>query len=110
MKPVLESTPEDEFDEGVSEISPLEYVDYGVMEDGDLAKQYGYHVTDFSRQIARQLKGSFVIFSKSSFYNRTTGTYDGRHDKMSADGFRTYIEKVYNKYKKSANDVYLIDF
>ena len=37
MKPVLKSTPEDEFDEGVSEISPLEYVDYGVMEDGDLA-------------------------------------------------------------------------
>lgn len=110
MKPVLKSTPEDEFYEGVSEISPLEYVDYGVMEDGDLAKQYGYHVTDFSRQIARQLKGSFVIFSKSSFYNRTTGTYDGRHEKMSGKEFRTYIEKVYNKYKKSADDVYLIDF
>lgn len=110
MKPVLNSTPEDEFDEGVSEISPLEYVDYGVMEDGDLAKQYGYHVTDFSRQIARQLKGSFVIFSKSSFYNRTTGTYDGRHDKMSASDFRTFIEKVYHKYKKAADDVHLSDF
>ena len=110
MKPVLKSTPEDEFDEGFSEISPLEYVDYGVMEDGDLAKQYGYHVTDFSRQIARQLKGSFVIFSKNSLYNRTTGTYDGRHEKMSGNDFRTYIEKVYEKYKKAHDNFYISDF
>ena len=110
MKPVLKSTPENEYDEGVSEISPLEYVDYGVMEDGDLAKQNGYNVTDYSRQVTRQLKGSFVIFSKNSFYNRTTGTYDGRHEKMSGNDFRTYIEKVYEKYKKAPDNVYISDF
>ena len=110
MKPVLKSTPESEYDEGVSEISPLEYVDYGVMEDGDLAKQNGYNVTDYSRQVVRQLKGSFVIFSKNSFYNRTTGTYDGRHEKMSGDDFRLYIEKVYKKYKKAPDNVYISDF
>ena len=110
MKPVLKSTPENEYDEGVSEISPLEYVDYGVMEDGDLAKQNGYNVTDYSRQVTRQLKGCFVIFSKNSFYNRTTGTYDGRHEKMSGNDFRTYIEKVYEKYKKAPDNVYISDF
>ena len=106
----LKSTPEDEFDEGVSEISPLEYVDYGVMEDGDLAKQNGYNVTDYSRQVTRQLKGCFVIFSKNSLYNRTTGTYDGRHEKMSGNDFRTYIEKVYEKYKKAHDNFYISDF
>ena len=110
LEPVLESTPKDDYDEGVSEMSPLEYEDYGVMEDGDLAKQNGYKVTDYSRQVTRQLKGSYVIFSKNSLYNRTTGTYDGRHDKMSAETFRTYIEKAYNKYKKAEDNVFLNDF
>ena len=91
-------------------MSPLEYEDYGVMEDGDLAKQNGYNVTDYSRQVTRQLKGSYVIFSKNSLYNRTTGTYDGRHDKMSAEIFRAYIEKAYNKYKKAEDNVFLNDF
>lgn len=76
----------------------------------DLAKQNGYNVTDYSRQVVRQLKGSFVIFSKNSFYNRTTGTYDGRHEKMSGDDFRLYIEKVYEKYKKAPDNVYINDF
>lgn len=80
------------------------------MEDGDLAKQNGYKVTDYSRQVTRQLKGSYVIFSKNSLYNRTTGTYDGRHDKMSAETFRAYIEKAYNKYKKAEDNVFLNDF
>ena len=51
-----------------------------------------------------------MIFSKNSFYNRTTGTYDGRHDKMSGDDFRLYIEKVYEKYKKAPDNVYISDF
>lgn len=110
LEPALKSTPKDSYDEGVSEMSPLEYEDYGVMEDGDLAKQDGYNVTDYSRQVTRQLKGSYVIFSKNSLYNRTTGTYDGRHDKMSTETFRAYIEKAYNKYKKAEDNVFLNDF
>ena len=110
LEPALKSTPKDSYDEGVSEMSPLEYEDYGVMEDGDLAKQKGYNVTDYSRQVTRQLKGSYVIFSKNSLYNRTTGTYDGRHDKMSTETFRAYIEKAYNKYKKAEDNAFLNDF
>ena len=67
-------------------------------------------LTDYSRQVTRQLKGCFVIFSKNSFYNRTTGTYDGRHEKMSGKEFRIYIEKVYEKYKKAHDNFYISDF
>lgn len=45
-----------------------------------------------SRSVSRYFRGSFVIFGKESIYNHTSGTYDARHDKVSADQFRSYIE------------------
>lgn len=46
-----------------------------------------------ARSISRFFSGSFVIFQKTSIYNQVPGTYDGRHDKMSADQFRGYIAR-----------------
>ena len=39
------------------------------------------------------LSGSIVIFSKSSTYNADSTTYDGRHNKMNSEKFRSYIQK-----------------
>ena len=41
----------------------------------------------------RYFNGSFVIFSKGSYYNADPGAYNARHNKMSSDNFREYINK-----------------
>ncbi|MBQ4522046.1 MAG: protein kinase [Lachnospiraceae bacterium] len=57
---------------------------YGYYDDGTpLPANY--------RIVYRYLKGSFVIFAKSSIYNDISGTYDARHSKMTAEQFRDYI-------------------
>ncbi|MGP0689574.1 protein kinase domain-containing protein [Priestia aryabhattai] len=46
-----------------------------------------------SRTVARFFKGGdFVIFQKTSIYNKISGTYDGRHARMNTDQFRGYIQ------------------
>lgn len=77
--------------ESLSELYPGGYYPYNVLEDRD---QYAeeYPIDEFSRQITRYLEGSFVIFNKRSPYNLTSATYDARHDKMSTDEFREYIQ------------------
>ncbi|MGM0949362.1 MAG: protein kinase domain-containing protein [Bacillota bacterium] len=58
---------------------------YGYYEDGTpLPENY--------KMVSRYLKGSFVMFSKSSIYNEITGTYDARHNKFSSEQFRKYVE------------------
>ena len=57
---------------------------------------YGYYEDDTPlpknyRTVYRYLKGSFVIFAKTSIYNEIIGTYDARHSKMTAEEFRKYI-------------------
>lgn len=57
---------------------------------------YGYYEDDKPlpkgyRTVQRYIKGSFVIFSKSSVYNDISGTYDARHSKMTTEQFRDYI-------------------
>jgi len=47
-----------------------------------------------TRVVTRYLNGSFVIFSKSSPYNLNSSTYDARHNKLTSEEFRTYIENV----------------
>lgn len=39
------------------------------------------------------LCGSFVFFGTRSIYNRVSGTYDARHNKMTEDEFRGYIQR-----------------
>lgn len=57
---------------------------YGFYEDGTA-------LPDSYRIVYRYLKGSFVIFAKTSIYNDISGTYDARHSKMTAEQFRNYI-------------------
>jgi serine/threonine protein kinase len=45
------------------------------------------------RRVIRCLSGSFVMFAKSSTYNINLGTYDARHQQMSASEFRKYIHR-----------------
>ncbi len=53
----------------------------------------GEHLPLGSRVVMRYLRGAFVIFQKTSTYNRNTATYDGRHARVDADKFRRYIEE-----------------
>ncbi len=84
--------------EEVTEDVPGHYVrwicgNYGHYDDGaPLPENY--------RIVSRYIKGSFVIFLKTSIYNKIDGTYDARHNKMNADEFREYVKglrKLYNK-------------
>lgn len=55
------------------------------------------------RRVERWLRGSFVIFQKTSQYNLGTGdldAYDGRHNKMTAEEFHSFIEKYIAAVRK----------
>lgn len=93
MKPWDDRTSADAYDEGVTELSPGTYAPYEIMEDTDFYADM-YPITKESRQIARFLRGSMVIFCKGSYYNLNTSTYDARHEKnFNTDTFRQYIER-----------------
>ncbi|MFC0517342.1 hypothetical protein ACFFGT_24235 [Mucilaginibacter angelicae] len=79
--------------EELTEISPLKYVSRSYWDESEYE---GKNLPKSARLVTRHLKGSFVIFSKGSFYNRKSSTYDARHNKMTAKEFRNYIEKVSN--------------
>jgi len=51
----------------------------------------GKPLPDHSRVLMRYFRGAFVIFQKTSIYNRISATYDARHNKMGTDEFRAYI-------------------
>lgn len=83
-------------DEELCELNPGNYIsrshwDYGEYNDKKLPES--------ARVVTRHFKGSFVIFQKTSIYNHNSSTYDGRHDKMTDDEFRSYIQEVINKLK-----------
>lgn len=77
---------------------------------GEKEKYYDEHghYPDGWRNVTRYFKGSFVIFQKTSTYNYTNRTYDGRHNTVSAIAFREYIQRVidsgYKIYKVTDGD------
>lgn len=80
--------------ETLLEIVPGEYVDVVHWDD---QKYAGKDLPMTARRVKRYLKGSFVLFSKRSIYNRLTGpydAYDARHNRMSEIEFKYYIEKL----------------
>ncbi len=89
--------------EELIELEPLEYKPHDYME-------YYYEMYDDGyterpekyRTVIRLTKGNLVIFRKTSAYNLTPSTYDGRHGEMGAEKFREYIRKLidigYNVY------------
>lgn len=81
--------------EELVEIEPGKYIKYDHWE---INEYRGEELPDSARPVARFLKGAFVIFSTRSIYNRISGTYDARHNKMTEEEFRNYIEAGANKF------------
>lgn len=81
----------DIYEEAFTEIQPGEYGPYYLLENSYYDREISLPKT--ARLVTRYIKGSFVIFSTRSPYNLETSTYDGRHNKMNEDEFRSYIER-----------------
>jgi serine/threonine protein kinase len=84
--------------EPFTEISPGKYVEYSAWDNNEFN---GKPLPEKARPVTRYLKGSFVIFCKRSFYNKNHSTYDGRHNKMTTDQFRKYIDLCIKKFDES---------
>lgn len=80
----------DGISETLTELVPGQYVNYGHWDNNDYR---GQRLPDESRPVGRFLKGSFVFFSTRSIYNGDPRTYDARHNAMTEDEFRKYIER-----------------
>ena len=76
--------------EALIEVGPLHYIDRSYWDEGYYE---GERLPSNARLVTRYMKGDFVIFSKTSFYNHASSTYDGRHNKMTTDEFREYISQ-----------------
>jgi serine/threonine protein kinase len=74
--------------EELAEIGGVFYADRSCWDAGDYG---GEPLPKGSRLVLRYLRGSFVIFQKTSMYNKNPDTYDARHNKMSTNEFRRYI-------------------
>lgn len=80
-----------EFDEELCEIGPLNYISRSHWDENEYN---GERLPKGSRLVERRLKGSQVIFGKTSPYNSHSSTYDGRHNDYSDEDFKKYIESV----------------
>lgn len=59
------------------------------------SKEYqGRPLPNTARLVNRILKGALVIFKKTSIYNDTSETYDGRHQEMGKEAFYGYITEA----------------
>lgn len=77
--------------EPLTELTSGEYTDYECYE---YDEYNGQPLPKTARHVIRVLRGDFVICAKMSFYNKISSTYDGVHNSMSADEFRTQIAKT----------------
>ena len=84
-------------EEALTEIEPCIYSDYQCWEYDDFD---GERLPDSARPVVRIAKGSFLICLRTGMYNKISGTYDGRHNKIDADEFRNYIEKGIRTIRK----------
>ncbi len=82
------------YDEEGTEISSSKYAPFDCWNYGEFE---GKELPETARPVVRWLRGTFVIFSKTSFYNHAPGqldAYDGRHNKMTEQEFREHIEQM----------------
>ena len=98
---VYSNLPEGSLDEELTEIRGKIYASRSCWDDGSYR---GKPLPKGSRLIVRWFSGAFVIFQKSSIYNQVNETYDGRHNRMDADGFRAYIASAVAASKRRKND------
>ncbi|WP_434626457.1 protein kinase [Pseudomonas sp. Z5-35] len=95
LKPIYPALDNDAFvylehSEELTEIAPGVYAPLNAWFENEYR---GRPLSEEARRVTRLSRGSFVIFSTSSVYNRVPGTYDARHNTMSADEFRAYIQR-----------------
>ncbi|PFN23390.1 hypothetical protein [Bacillus cereus] len=73
------------------------YEDISIANRGFTHNEYGDEIPlpEGTQSITRYMRGSVVIFAKSSIYNLfLKDTYDGRHAKMDEEQFAQYIERL----------------
>lgn len=85
--------------EELAELSPASYYPVDILKNRPNYKSQ-YFIPYGARIVRRWFGGNFVIFSKRSYYNLASQTYDGRHDRFDSDGFRDYIIKEIAGVKK----------
>jgi serine/threonine-protein kinase len=85
-------------DEYLCEISNGTYIDRKYWDDGEYE---GNKLSSKARLVSRHFRGAFVIFQKTSTYNGNSSTYDGRHNKMSDDEFKKYIQTILQDVQNS---------
>lgn len=105
LKPITPNLSPSFIKEKVTELEPGHYIEKEIWEKGYLGyNEKGNRILlpKSARLVSRYFKGSFVIFVKSSPYNRNHVTYDARHDKMNGKKFRQYIEKCIIKYNEES--------
>jgi serine/threonine-protein kinase len=73
-----------------------EYLPRSIWDQGNLGYDEGgdeIPLPDEAKPVFRNFSGAFVIFAKGSIYNNNPGTYDARHNKISGEEFRRYIQR-----------------
>ena len=96
LKPITPNIDSSSLKEKITELEPGHYVEKEIWEKGYLGydeKNNRILLPKSARIVSRYFRGSFVIFSKSSPYNKNHATYDARHNRMNSKKFRQYIEK-----------------
>jgi serine/threonine-protein kinase len=83
------------YTENVLEVKPLQYIDLCYLETNEYN---GKKIPKNARQVIRVLRGSILIFKKSSIYNSIPQTYSGIHDRFDEHEFRHFIEEGYKYF------------
>lgn len=91
--------------EAVSELYPGQYDKYNIVGYRYEYEEMGYDIPKSARHVTRWFRGALVIFNKRSPYNLTTYTYDGRHNEMSTDEFRDYIQRNVNYFRETEKEL-----
>jgi serine/threonine-protein kinase len=105
LKPITPNINSSFIKEKVTELESGNYVEKEIWEKGYLGyneKNNRILLPKSARIVSRYFKGSFVVFAKSSPYNKNHVSYDARHDKMSSKKFRQYIEKCIIKFNEES--------
>jgi len=105
LKPITPNINPSSIKEKVTELEPGHYVEKEIWEKGYLGyneKNNRILLPKSARIVSRYFRGSFVIFAKSSPYNKNHVTYDARHDRMNSKKFRQYIEKCIIKFNEES--------
>jgi serine/threonine-protein kinase len=79
-------------DEEVTDLGGGNYVERSYWDEGEYA---GEGLPGCARVLTRYSRGAFLLVQKTSVYNKIGSTYDARHNKMTRDTFREYMDGLY---------------